>query len=394
MKVNINQGVLSKGLSIVGRAVASRPTLPVLSHVLLRANGSLLLAGTDLETMITCRLAGRVDADGSITIPARLLTDLVNSLPPEQVDLALNEAQLHVACARNEADINGIPADEFPLLPEDKAIRLAELQPYVWADALGQVVFAAASDESRPVLTAVCFVFDGDTLTLVAADGFRLSVRKVKVEDKRWQPAKVLVPARALQELVRLLRDEGEPVTISTLGTDDVRQILFHLPGGGTSEGEISDIHLYSQVVAGNYVNYAQIIPNPETRKTRTFVSRSALIATCKAAQIFARAEADLLYLAVSDGQLKVSASSSEMGDYENVLDVQVEGEPITIAFSVRFLLEALSAMRTETVALDTYNAARPGVLREVGGGNEINDNFLHVIMPMHVRGGKADGKA
>lgn len=385
MRASCLQENLSRGLSIVGRAVATRPTLPVLSHILLSAEHSQLnLAATDLELFIVCRLGAKIDAEGAVTVPSRLFIDLINSLPPERVDLTLKDQMLHLTCARNEADINGIDAQEFPLLPETGEEQQILIEPDVLREMISQVVFAAATDESRPILTGVLARFEENILTMAAADGFRLSVRQAALGERVVQPMSVVIPAKALNELARVSSDEEEPIGLSI--TPARSQVLFHLRAdAGANEGKIFGIDIVSQLIEGNFVNYRQIVPTSYT--TRTIVNTEEFLKACRTANIFARNEANVVYLDITPGEgmaggeIKMTASSAEMGDSVGVLDASVEGEPLTIAFNVRFLIDILSVVGTAQIVLETSSPSRPGLIRPVG-----SEEFMHVIMPMHIR--------
>ncbi|MBN1642010.1 MAG: DNA polymerase III subunit beta [Anaerolineae bacterium] len=386
MRTSCLQENLSRGLSVVGRAVASRPTLPVLSHILLATDQSQLkLAATDLELFIVCWIGARVEEEGAITVPARLFVDLINSLPQERVDLTLKDQMLHLSCARNEADINGIDAQEFPLLPTPSEEQQIMLEPDLLRQMVAQVVFAAATDESRPILTGVLARFEENTLTMAAADGFRLSVRQAQIPERIAQPMSVVIPAKALNELARISGDEQDPIGLSI--TPARSQVLFHLQGdSGANEGRIFGIDLVSQLIEGNFVNYRQIIPTSHT--TRTIMNTEDLLKACKTANIFARSEANVVHLEIApgadlgSGTVKMTATSTEMGDSIGELDASVEGEALTIAFNVRFLIDVLSVLDSAQVVLETSSPGRPGVIRPLG-----SEDFVHVIMPMHIRG-------
>jgi len=385
MRASCLQENLSRGLSVVGRAVATRPTLPVLSHILLSTDQSQIkLAATDLELFIVCWIGAKVDQEGSITVPARLIIDLVNSLPEERVDLNLKDQMLHMTCARNEADINGIDPQEFPLLPERSEDHQILLEADLLRQMVAQVVFAAATDESRPILTGVLARFEDTTLTMAAADGFRLSVRQATLPEPVPQPISVVIPAKALNELARVSNDEEDPIGLYI--TPARSQVLFHLQGdAGANEGRIFGIDLVSQLIEGNFVNYRQIIPSGHT--TRTILNTEEFLKACKTANIFARNEANVVHLEIEpgegmgEGHVKMTATSTEMGDSLGELDASVEGEGLTIAFNVRFLIDVLSVMDSAQVVLETSSPGRPGVLRPLG-----SDDFVHVIMPMHIR--------
>lgn len=386
MRASCLQENLSRGLAIVGRAVASRPTLPVLSHILLSTeNGQLKLAATDLEQFVVCRIGAKVEDEGEITVPARLFVDLVNSLPSERIELSLDDQTLHLECAKNEADIKGIDAQEFPLLPHEGDEYHIWLDPALFRTMIAQVVFAAATDESRPILTGVLVRFEGNTLTMAAADGFRLSVRTAHLLEPVPEPISVVVPAKALNELARVSGEEEQPIGVYI--TPARSQILFHLQGdAGANKGRIFGIDLVSQLLEGNFVNYRQIVP--QNMNTRTVVDTEQLLRACRTSSIFVRNENNVIHVEVDPGAgevggavLRLTATSTEMGDSTIDVDAEVEGDGLTMAFNVRFLMDVLSVVDSAQVALETTSSTRPGLLRPVG-----SDDFLHVIMPMHMR--------
>ncbi len=375
MKVSCLQENLAKGLSIVGRAVSSRSTLPVLGNVLLATDaGRLKLSATNLEVGITCWIGAKVEEEGATTVPARTFIDLVNALPPERVDMELiaRTTTLNLRAGRSEANVKGIDASEFPILPTPEGSGGISVDPEVLRTAIDQVAFAAATDESRPILTGVLAKFDGAQLTLAAADGFRLSVRTLDLPHAVPDPFSIIIPARALTELGRISGEQERPVIITVTPTRN--QVLFQL----------TDTVLVSQLIDGNFPDYKQIIPRE--RNTHTVVDTAAFLKACKTAHIFARDAAHIARLHIkpaselAPGQMVVSATSAETGDDVSELDASIEGQEIEIAFNVKYLIEVLSVVGTPQVALDTTTASSPGVIRPVG-----DSDFTHVIMPMHL---------
>ena len=375
MKLSIYQSQLAEALDVVGKAVASHPTLPVLNHVLLRAeDGQLLLAGTDLEVFLMARVAVPIEEEGAITVPARTFIDLVGALPPDQVDMELvaRTQTLNLRAARSEANVKGIDAQEFPLVPVPEGDGGIPIEPDVLRMAIEQVALAAATDESRPILTGVLAKFEDSQLTLAAADGFRLSVRTVSLPESVSDPFSLIVPARALVELVRVSGEQQDSVIITV--TPARNQVIFQL----------TDIVLVSQLIDGNFPDYRQIIP--QDRTTHTVVDTAMLLKACKTAHIFARDAAHISRLHVkpgselTPGHVVVSATSAETGDDVSELDASIEGDEIEIAFNVKYLIDVLSVIREPQVALDTTTPSSPGVLRPVG-----DMDFTHVIMPMHL---------
>ncbi|HHX65753.1 MAG TPA: DNA polymerase III subunit beta [Chloroflexi bacterium] len=375
MKVSCLQENLARGLSVVGRAVATRSTLPVLSNILLSTDESRLkLSATNLEIGINCWIGAKVQQEGSVTVPARLLTDFVNSLPSERLDMELitRTQTLNLKSGRFEANIKGIDAQEFPLILVPEKNNRISLNPDVLREMIDQVVFAAASEESRPVLTGVLADISADRIAFAAADGYRLSVTSAPLDNGPAEPVSVIIPARALQELRRITGEEEK--AIEMLVAPNRSQVFFHL----------SDVDLVSQLIEGTFPDYRQIIP--QSYNTRTVVNTVDLLKAVRMAFIFARDAANIVRLQVIPdgeqgiGRLVISASSSEHGDNVSELDAAIEGAPIEIAFNARYLIDVLSIIDSAQVALETRDPTSSGVIRMVGGGE-----FVHVIMPVHI---------
>jgi DNA polymerase-3 subunit beta len=366
---------LARGLSTVGRAVASRSTLPVLSNVLLATDNSRLkLSATNLELGINCWAGAKVEQDGAITVPARLLMDIVNSLPPERIDMELQvrTQTLNLRCGRFEASIKGIDAQEFPIVAvpdEDHAVQIA---PDTLRDMIDQVCIAAATDESRPVLTGVLTELTAEGITMVAADGYRLSVRSCEITALAEVEAKAIIPARALQELARISGEEEEPVRL--LLSSSRNQAFFHL----------SSVDLITQLVDGTFPDYQQIIPRSHT--TRTVLNVAEFQKAVRLASLFARDNNNIVRLRIdpagelAPGHVVVSATSAELGSNVSELDATIEGDAIEIAFNARYLADVLNVIDSAEVALQTNTPATPGVITPVGG-----EPFMHVIMPMRI---------
>ena len=401
MRVSCFQENLSKGLSIVGRAVSSRSTLPVLGNILLEAkDNQLRLAATNLEIGINCWVGATVDNEGAITVPSRLLAEFVNSLPPGKIDMELlvSKQTLRLRSANYDVNIKGIDAQEFPVIPtvdngegpEEAAEalegRTIALETPGLTKMIDQVVFAAATDESRPTLTGVEVTFAQERLSLAATDGYRLSVRSIEVDEAFTEDMSVVVPARHLGELGRIIVDADEERPVQVTVTQARNQILFRVWGkGAENRGAFHQVDLVSQLIADRFPDYRAIIP--KSNNTRTVVGKEALLQATRVAQLFARDNANIVRLKIESGDdggvgnLHLSATSPEQGNSENELDAMVEGDELEIDFDVRFLIDVLSQIDEEQVVLETTQSNRPGTIRPVGLGDE---EFLHVVMPMH----------
>ena len=376
MKLTCLQENMNRGLNLVGRAAATRTTLPITNNVLLSIDqGRLKLVATNLEMAISCWIGAKVEEEGAITVPARLLTEFVASLPSDKIKMSLSPRTrtLELKCARFEARISGIDAKDFPPIPQVEDGVTTKVEVEALRQGIGQVVFAAASDESRPVLTGINAEFEGDILTLAAADGFRLAVYKLPLAAPVSQKTTAIIPARTLAELNRLAVDQEEAIEIKVSASKG--QVLFRL----------KDIELVSQLVQGSFPQYAQLIP--QSFNTRAVVDVAQFLRATKTASIFARDGSGIVRLVIAPGgekapgRLSISARSEEIGDDVGEIDATVQGEEAKVAFNGKYLTDVLSVLREPQVALEVTSPSSPGVFRPVGV-----DNYIHVVMPMFVQ--------
>jgi DNA polymerase III subunit beta len=375
MKVSVLQENLAHGLSIVARAVSPRSTLPVLGNILLATDeGRLRLSATNLELGITCWIGAKIEEEGSTTVPARTFTDLIGTLPPDQVNmnLTIQTQNMHVQCGSSNTDLKCIDAQEFPPMPVPDLEGGIQINVTDLKEMIQQVVFSASTDEARPILTGVLMTVEGNEMTLASADGFRLSVRSAELSTTLSSPLSAVIPARALSELSRISSD----------GKDTVTMVLP--PRSGRVIFRTKDAELVSQLIEGTFPDYQQIIPHGH--QTRTVLSTSAFLKACKQAEIFAREGSLIARVSITPGgelqpgTVEISGQSEETGSNETVVDASIEGPQILIAFNVRYLREVLDVVKTPNVALETSVDTSPGVIRPMG-----DSNFLHVIMPMHL---------
>jgi DNA polymerase-3 subunit beta len=312
-------------------------------------------------------VAGKIDSDGATTVPARLLTDVVNSLPAgDKVELELQgAATLRIRSGRFETHIKGIDADDFPAIPTAGERPTTRVSQKVLKQALEETAFAAASDEARPILTGVLARFEGETLTLAAADNYRIAVKTITlitpVED-----TSIVIPAKSLLELIRVLGDTDDPVDIVLSGPRN--QILFHLEG----------IDLVSRLIDGQFPPYQNVLPKAHT--TRAVLEREDLLKAVRLAALIASSSANIVKLQVGvDGEpgLMVTANA-EVGDNESRVEAAVEGDGTTIAFNARYLTDVLDKVRADQFALELNGPLSPGVFRPIG-----DDHYVHVVMPV-----------
>ena len=359
---------LARGLQVVSRAVSARSTLPVLNNVLLRTeDGGLKLTATNLEIGITYWVPGKIETAGAMTVPARLLTDIVNSLPAnERVDLEQQaQEMLHIIAGRFETHVKGIDAEEFPAIPSAGERPTTRIPQNVLRGALEEVTFAAATDEARPILTGVLARFEGNQLTLAAADNYRIAVKTIPVLDA-VEETSVVVPARSLHELSRVLADTDDPIDVVL--SPSRNQILFHLEG----------VDLISRLIDGQFPNYQQVIPKSYT--TRAVVDRDQLLKAVRLASLIASSSANIVKLHVgkdAETGLTVSAAA-DVGDNKSDVEAQVEGDGTTIAFNARYLIDVLANVGAVQFSIELNGPLSPGVFRPVEDGQ-----YVHVVMPV-----------
>lgn len=374
MRLSCKQDDLAKGLGIVGRAVATRTTLPITNNVLLATDeGRLKLSTTNLEIALSYWVGAKTEEEGAITVPARLLTDFVNTLPVDNVDMDLNGKVLKLHCARVDAKISGVDAEDFPPIPKITDGVDTRIEAEALHQAINQVAFAAATEDTRPVLTGVHAEFEGSNLTLAAADGFRLAIYKATLLSPVDGKTGVIIPARTLSELNRLLSEQEEPVEITTSSTKS--QVLFRL----------KNAELVSQLIQGTFPNYSQLIPQSYT--SRAVINTSEFLKATRTASIFARDASGIIRLMLTSGgeitagKMTISARAEEVGENVSEIDAMVKGEAAKIAFNSKYLTDLLSVLKEGQVALEITTPSSPGLLRPVG-----SDNYVHVVMPMFVQ--------
>ena len=371
MKLSVMQENLARGLAVVSRAVSNRSTLPVLANVLLRTeDGGLRLTTTNLEIGLVYWVPGKVETDGATTVPARLLTDLVSSLPGGQrIDLETGPGEtLHVTSGPFQSHVKGIDAEEFPSIQPTGERPTTRIAQNVLKRALEETAFAAATDEARPILTGVLCRFEGDSVTLAAADNYRIAVKTIPVLDAVAETS-VVVPARALTELMRILGDTDDPIEVVL--AQGRNQILFHLGGD-------PQIDLVSRLIDGQFPNYQSVLPKAHT--TRAVLDREELLRAVRPAALIAHESANIVKLQISsNGESGITVSANaEIGDHVGQVEAAVEGDGTSIAFNAKYLADVLEKVDAEQFALELQGPLAPGVFKPVG-----DDRYVHVVMPV-----------
>lgn len=361
MKLQVTQENLAKALSNVARiAMSSKNPLPILNNVLLKTiDNRLSLSATNLEIAITEKIGSKVHAEGAITVPARLMQEYITSLPSGVLDLELDEHKLHISTEQYKSTINGVIADEFPVVPEISDGVQWNI-PAKECKGLNQVVFAASGDETRPVLTGVFLHTQGGSLYAAATDSYRLAEKKLI---KTAQKVSLLVPATALQELLRILPDNLETIEVFA----DSQQVLF----------KAGDVELVTRLIDASYPDYRKLIPTSFT--TTATVNRDEFIAITKVSSLFARESAGSITVKVDkdDKQISITSIASQLGENTSNAAATVKGGG-EVTLNSRYLLDALNALNTQEVTFSFNGKLDPCVLKSI----EAPDH-TYLVMPL-----------
>lgn len=379
MKVSCLQENLQRALGRVARAVATRTTLPVLSNVWMGTeDGRLKIVATNMEIGVTTWIDASIEDEGAITVDARLLSEFVNTLPAGQVDLELddNRLSLTVRAGRDKAAINGIDPQDFPVITTMKDDDFSvSIDAQTLRERIALVEFAAATDDSRPVLAGVLTRFDGDTMLLASADGFRMAVAEGVSGTAVDERLDIIVPARSYRELARLIGDFDEDVLLSV--TANRSQII----------ARFGETEWVSQLIDGTFPDVRQIVPREFA--TRVDVGRDTLLTAVRRASYFARENNDVIRLAIhsgdddmTPGSIEVTANAAERGNSESFVDASISGGELQVAFNSKYLADVLGVLKHGSVMLGLNGANQAGVVRPSGG-----DSYSHVIMPMVIGG-------
>lgn len=361
MKLQVTQANLNKALSSVARVANTRGTLPILANVLIRTSKNRLsISATNLDIAITHFIGAKVSEEGSITVPARLMQDFVGSLPDGVIDLDLEETKLHVSTDQYKSVVNGIVADDFPVMPSMSDGNSWAVDAATFKKALSQVVFAASSDETRPILTSVLLQSINKELVMAATDSYRLAEKKL---GKVSKDIKVLIPASAMQDLLRVLGDDVEEVQIK----NDQQQVQF----------KVGDIELVSRQIDGNYPEYQNLIP--KSFATSAVLKRADLLNVTKVSSLFARESAGSVTIALDERaqNLSIRSVASQLGENTATATAKVKGTG-SITLNSRYLLDALNAMHGDEVGFSFNGKLEPTLLSDPK-----SPDYKHIIMPL-----------
>ncbi len=362
MKITVTQENLTKALSTVGRVASSRTSLPILNNILIRTeNNRLMLAATNLEIAITEFIGAKVESDGVITVPAKLMTEFVANLPKTNITLDVeDQTKLHIIAGNYRSTINAVIADEFPALPEIQNARQIIMPAELLKRAVSQTAQVASNDTTRPILTGVYFhSFEGD-LFMTATDGYRLAERKLMPFDG---DIKAIIPSTTLTDVVRVLSDDVENVDIKI--SDD--QISF----------EIGDVIVTSRLIDGNFIDYRQLIP--KTTETSAVLEKSEFQRIAKISELFSRESAGSVTIKVDPvtAMLSIHSIASQLGENTSEVEANVTGDG-SITLNSKYLLDALNCLDGSTAKFQFSGKLAPSLLTA-----EKSNDYKHIVMPV-----------
>lgn len=371
MKLQVLQENLNKALSFASRFASPKAQLPVLGNILLSAKKTkLVVSSTNLEVSISISVGAQIKNEGELTIPARTIVDIVSNLPPSTITLESDKENLQIVSSGFSSRLSGMNAADFPAIPtaisREGSIALPKEK---FLDSLSQVSFSVSSDETRPILTGVLFIFDKESLYMVATDGFRLSRKKVEL-DTRVKAKKLVLPKTALSELSRIAENEED---LQFCFKEKENQAMF----------AVSNAVLSSRILEGEYPPYEKIIPKSSSIKIRA--DKEEMLRAVRLASVFARESANVVKIGLEKDSMQISAESSNSGSQKTKVEANIEGhgtEAFEIAFNYRFLEDFLKATKGEEVNMGFSNANAPGVFTDPK-----DPDYLHLIMPVKIQG-------
>ena len=356
-----------------GHIAGKNVNLPILNNVMLEAKeGNIKFITTDLEVGIVATVRGKIEEEGVFTVDAKVISEYIALLPNKKVDIRLKDKKLKIESENYKTIINGQVADEFPLIPQIDKKEYYKVDVEKFREALAQVIFAVSSAETRIELTGVLFDFSKEVLTLVTTDSYRLAERTIKIESNGMNEKQIIVPAKALQEVIRILsavknEDVGEEKKELTIYTTE-NQILF----------TIGTIELVSRLIEGQYPDYKQIIP--QASGTTAVINKDEMLRAVKAAAIFSKAGINDINLDFPSNKNKVTitSASSQVGENTTEIDAKVSGKDNGIVVNYRYLLDGLNNIKNEDIKIDIIDGSTPCIFKSAA-----EDNYIYVIMPI-----------
>jgi len=365
MKLSVLKENFAAGLSVVGKAVATKGSLPILSNVLIETEeGRLKLAATDLETGVVTWIGAKIEEEGGVTVPARLLLEFVGNLPPVELKLSSENQIFTISAEKSHSTFNGVSKDEFPSLPKTSSEYFLKVNPKDFSGAVSEVAFAASSDETRPILTGVLMKVSGNTLTFVGVDGFRLAERVLMLSETVKEDVSLVIPSKTLLEVSRVVGGSEEPIKISLL--PEGNQLIFEMP----------NVLIFSRILEGQFPEYKKIIPADFV--TSATIVREELLNAVRLASVFAKDTSSIVKLHFKGSEVSLTSTAVEVGEGESTADAEITGGELEIAFNSRYLTDLLSNIKGERLTFSGNDSLSAGLFKIVG-----REDYLHLIMPV-----------
>lgn len=367
MWVTCSQTALLKSVHLASRAIATRTTMPILGYILLETmKNGLKLTATDLELAIQVDIDAEIKQGGRITLPARILTEIVGNLPDADVSMKADEGttQVEITCEASTFEILGLPADDFPTMPKPEGNEIGAIDADTLRMMVNQTIFAVSADETRPFLTGVHLAMEGADVRVVATDGGRLALRKTKLPAAAKQKVSVIIPAKTMQELTRALAGVDGDVQLAMADN----QMLFTMPG----------LRVFSRLISGQFPNYQQVIP--QEFKQRIRVETERLLRAVRRMSITARDSANVVRLAAKGKKLTITSNTPEVGKAREEVDVTAEGESVEASFNARYLMDCLNNIDADELFFELTGALSPGAIRPAQ-----HTDYVYVLAPVRV---------
>ncbi len=366
MKITCLRENLKEALDHAERMTSRNATLPILNHFLLVTDkGQLKVSSTDLEVGFSAYVQGKISNDGSLAVPARLLTQFVNNLPNKKIDLEIKNSSLHLNCESARAVIRGLNPDDFPIIPKIKSTQALVINSRVLREAFGDVINACAASDARPEIAGVYVRMSSDYIKFVATDSFRLAEKTVfKTDIKKYQDnSNIIIPVRTISEVLRIIGDKDQDVSIFV----DPSQVLY----------DFGESKLVSRLVDGQYPDYEAVVP--KDHETQVSVSRDVLEEAVRLASCFTGRLSDVVFKTNSkNGELEVFSNDADLGEHQTKLKADIKGKDIQAVFNWRYILDGLKNIRSEEVFVEFNGGERPAVIRPAG-----RSDYFYIVMPI-----------
>jgi len=366
VKLQVLQENLADAINLASRFTSARAQLPVLSNILFSANNNrLLISATNLEVSINMSIGAKLEEEGDITVPSRVITDIISNLNPGPVSLVSDKEKLKVATSEFKTEISGMNASDFPQVPQKLDKKSVSIPKDTFFPSLSKILYAVSVDETRPILTGVLFIFKRGMITIVSTDGFRLSYKEIKAKGVNFSQ-KVIIPKGVLNELVRIPLEEDN-LSLSFREKDN--QVVFRL----------GNIVLSSRIIEGEFPDFEKVIPKDS--KIKVNLDKESLIQAVKLASVFARDSANIIKMSVRSGSVEITAESQYTGSQKTKIEAKTIGGEVEIAFNFRFLLDFLQSVKGDDINIKLGSPSSPGVFIDPK-----DDKFLHLIMPVKIQ--------